>query len=69
MICKHCSERTPETRNFCQHCGHKVRDLKEIKLGKGTGHTPAIDIFLDSGDPAVFAKPGALDYDPELSTS
>ncbi len=65
--CDHCNERTPSARNFCQFCGHRTVDLKKIKFGKGTKRTPAIDIFLDSGDPAVFASKGALDYDPELS--
>ena len=64
MTCPHCKEKTPESRNFCIHCGHKVRDLGVIKLGKGTKRTPAIDLFLESGDPAVFAKKGALDYKP-----
>ena len=65
--CPHCQEMTNDARNFCIHCGHKIRDLRVIKLGKGTGHTPAIDIFLDTGDPAVFASKDALDYDPSLS--
>ena len=60
--CAHCSEQTPETRNFCVHCGHKVRDLKAIRLGVGTRRTPSIDLFWESGDPSVFASKGALDY-------
>ena len=64
ITCAHCHEQTPETRNFCVLCGHKVRDLKTVKLGPGTIHRPSIDKFWESGDPSVFAKKGALDYDP-----
>ena len=64
--CSHCREMTDDSRNFCIHCGYKIRDLV-IRLGKGTKHSSSIDYFLDSGDPAVFASPGALDYDPELA--
>ncbi len=66
ITCSHCQEETPEARNFCAYCGHKVRDLKTVKLGVGTRHTPSIDLFWESGDPAVFAKEDALDFDPSL---
>ncbi len=67
MICSHCQSSTPEARNFCQECGHKIRDLKVIRFGAGCRRSPALDYFWESGDPAVFASKGALDFDPSLS--
>ena len=67
MICPTCFEETPEARNFCIHCDHKVRDLRVIKLGAGCRRSSALDYFWETGEPAVFAQKGALDYDPALA--
>jgi hypothetical protein len=68
MTCPTCERETPESRNFCVHCKHRVRDLRGvIKLGKGTRNVRSIEKFWETGDPAVFAKPGALDYDPRIA--
>lgn len=66
--CSNCHEETPEAFNFCQHCRHKIRDLRGIRIGAGvsTRFREKRDYFFETGDPAVFAKPGALDYDPRL---
>ena len=67
MTCPTCFEETPEARNFCIHCKHKVRDLRVVKFGAGCRHSPALDYFWESGEPAVFASKDALDYDPALA--
>lgn len=66
--CPHCGEDTLEKWNFCQHCRHKIRDLRGIKLGPGISTRAAAkkDYFFETGDPAVYAAPGALDYNPDL---
>ena len=68
MTCPTCFEDTPESRNFCIHCRHKVRDLRGvIRLGHGTRNIRSLDYFWETGDPSVFAKPGAVDYDPAVA--
>ena len=68
--CSRCGQETPAKFNFCQSCGYRTRDLRtcSIRLGPGVNQMRAekIDYALWSGNPAVFAKPGALDYDPSL---
>lgn len=66
--CPNCHEETPESRNFCQHCRHKVRDLRGIRIGAGVSMRARSkkEYFLETGNPAVYAAPGSLDYDPSL---
>lgn len=56
---------------WCPHC-NRAYDLAEaqatlrsIKWSGFTGSAstnPKVEEFVQTGDPAVFAKPGALDY-------
>lgn len=66
MNCPNCGMGTPTSRNFCVHCKHKIRDLRVIKLGKGTRNVRSIERFWETGDPAVFSKPGDPDFNPAL---
>lgn len=57
---------TPERLNFCQHCRRAIRDLRSIRfVGVRTAEANRkLELFAATGDPAVFAKPGALDFNP-----
>lgn len=67
MTCPHCQSETPEEPNFCQSCRHAVRDLRGIKLGKGTYRSHRLEKFWETGDPRVFSKLGDPDYDPRIA--
>jgi hypothetical protein len=60
--CPTCGARTEERLYFCTTCKHKIRDLRSIRFGRGTYTSLKMREFVETGDPAVFAKPGAPDY-------
>lgn len=63
--CRKCGGTTPERRNFCRHCGRAIRDLKGLRvLGRTAERSRKLELFAATGDPAVFAKPGAPDFNP-----
>lgn len=64
--CPHCGKNTDSTRVFCEHCKKALIDLKSIKIQGPKGMSRSMDYFYSTGDPAVFAQPGAPDYDPTL---
>jgi len=77
--CQNCGYQTdPDERQgiWCPKCRKSIdpEETKEV-LGSmkiqsfigGQSLSPAMERFNETGDPAVFAKKGALDYDPALS--
>jgi hypothetical protein len=62
-----CAHNDGKHTMFCGLCG-KVRDrgaLRRVRLMGFTGGqstNPKVEEFFATGDPSVFAKPGALDY-------
>ena len=67
MTCPHCDGPVPARRNFCPHCKKVVGDLSRIRINGFTGRSsmsPKMQRYWETGDPAVFAKPGAPDYNP-----
>ncbi len=77
--CPGCGFHPPEGERstiWCPQCGKsfdpaKTREaLASISVNGfigGASLSPQMQKFQETGDPAVFAKPGALDYDPSLS--
>lgn len=70
-----CCEKDTEGGIWCGVCGKsydpaKTREaLGSISVNSFMGVeslSPQMEKFQETGDPAVFAKPGALDYDPSF---
>lgn len=66
--CPHCAKKLEDPRRvFCPHCKKAIVDLKTIRfMGDNTLVNAKHEYFWKTGDPAVYAKPGALDYNPSL---
>ena len=71
MNCSRCGHVNEESRRlFCQSCGKLLNQevLKSVRLpgfvGVAHSTSPKIEEFWQTGDPAVFASPGAKDYRP-----
>ena len=79
-VCPKCEFKPdPESRPtiWCPECGKSFDPartraaLASISVNSfigGARLNPKMEKFKETGDPAVFAKPGALDYDPSLTT-
>lgn len=68
VTCPFCGETTREDLNACQKCRRWLPGrLEAVKLGKGTQNVRSIEKFWETGDPAVFSKPGDPDYDPRVA--
>ena len=76
---KYCSrcEKDTEGGIWCGECkmAYNIKEarsiLRSIKTQGFTGHastSPKVEQFLQTGDPSVFAKPGALDYKSSSSS-
>jgi hypothetical protein len=78
-VCENCGfEPDPKERPtiWCPECGKSIDPaetsaaLRSISVNGfigGASLSPKMEKFNETGDPAVFAKPGALDYDPSLA--
>jgi hypothetical protein len=69
MACQRCDhENVDPKRLFCENCGAIVdrNGLGRVRLlglvGVQHSNSPKIEEFWETGDPAVFASPGAKDY-------
>lgn len=65
--CPRCGEPVQERAVFCPSCGAVV-DLEGLRGQRIVGFVgaqstnPKVEQFWETGDPSVFAKPGAPDY-------
>jgi hypothetical protein len=78
-VCPKCEFKPdPKSRQtiWCPKCGKSYdpartrASLSTIVVNGfigGSSLSPKMEKFHETGDPAVFAKPGALDYDPSLA--
>lgn len=71
MTCSRCGHANESARRlFCEECGKLLdRDgLRGVRVPGFVGvlhsTSPKIEEFWRTGDPAVFAAPGAKDYRP-----
>jgi hypothetical protein len=69
MACPRCNHENVEAqRLFCENCGAVVdrSNLRAVRLlgpvGVQHSNSPKIEQFWETGDPSVFASPGAKDY-------
>ena len=79
VVCPNCEFKPdPEVRPtiWCPECGKsfdpaRTREaLASISVNSfigGASLSPKMEKFKETGDPAVFGKPGALDYEPSLA--
>jgi hypothetical protein len=71
MTCHRCEhENVDQKRIFCESCGAILdkSDLRRVRLmgpiGVQHSNSDSIAEFWETGDPSVFASPGAKDYVP-----
>lgn len=65
MTCPFCSEETPANRNSCQACKHLLkRVVPRFRWVGGAPSNSKLEMFWTTGEPSVFARPGAPDYNP-----
>jgi len=72
MRCPRCGHVNAEARRlFCEQCGKALDPdgVRSVRLAGFVGvlhsTSPKIEKFWSTGDPSVFASPGAKDYRPQ----